>query len=90
MKNMLTTAFILLVASAGAQSGRTVNRKIYENYSFDFSAHTRPIAYTTVGNALELTNKVKLNPAVPDRGGAYKCDGTIDDKEFEIEFEFTV
>lgn len=27
---------------------------VYENYSFDFSAHERPIAYTNIGNTLEL------------------------------------
>lgn len=62
----------------------------YENYSFDFSAHTRPIAYTTFGNTLELVNKVKLNPAVADRAGAYKFDTKLADKDFEIDLEFTV
>jgi len=62
----------------------------YDNYSFDFSAHTRPIAYTTYGNALELVNKVKLNPAVADRAGAYKFDTKLADKDFEVDLEFTV
>jgi len=62
----------------------------FENYSFDFSAHTRPIAYTTYGNALELINKVKINPPVADRGGAYTFDGKIADKDFEVDVEFTI
>ena len=43
-----------------------------------------------MGNALELVNKVKVNPAVADRGGAYIFDSHIKDKEFEIEVEFTL
>ncbi len=66
------------------------DKEIYENYSFDFSAHTKPLAYTTIGNAVELVNKVKVNVDVADRGGAYMLDTTIDDKEFEIELEFKV
>ena len=62
----------------------------YVNYSFDFSAHTRPIAYVTYGNALELVNKVKVNPDVANRGGAYLFDSTISDKDFEIEVEFSI
>ena len=66
------------------------DKEVYEHYSFDFSAHERPIAYSTIGNALELVNKVKVNPAVADKGGAYLFDSTIRDKEFEIEVEFTI
>ena len=43
-----------------------------------------------MGNSLELVNKVKVNPAVPDRGGAYVFDSHIGDKEFEVEVEFTI
>jgi len=68
----------------------TSEKAIYENYSFDFSAHTKPLAYTTIGNALELVNKVKVNPDVANRGGAYLFDSKIQDKEFEIELEFTI
>lgn len=39
----------------------------------------RPIAYSTLGNAIELMNKVKVNPAVADKGGAYVFDGVIED-----------
>ncbi len=66
------------------------DKEIYENYSFDFSAHTKPLAYTTIGNAVELVNKVKVNVDVADRGGAYMLDTTIDDKEFEVELEFKI
>ena len=74
-----------LVSAQGSQP-----KVPYENYSFDFSAHTRPLAYTTFGNTLELYNKVKLNPGVSDRGGAYVLDQKIDDKDFEVDLEFTV
>ena len=43
-----------------------------------------------MGNALEHTNKVKVCPAVPDRGGAYSLDAEIKDKEFEVDLEFTI
>ena len=29
-------------------------KSVYENYSFDFSAHRRPIAYSSYGNTVEL------------------------------------
>ena len=88
-KTLLLSSALLLAQIAHAQS-RQVDRKVYENYSFDFSAHKRPIAYTTYGNALELNSKVKLNPAVADRYGAYVFDGKLKDDVFEIELEFTV
>jgi len=50
MKNLL--ALLVLGVST---------KQVYENYSFDYSAHKLPIAYTTYGNAVELNHKVKLN-----------------------------
>ena len=44
----------------------------------------------TLGNALEHNDKVKLNPAVRDRYGAYVFDSKITDENFEIELEFTI
>jgi len=35
-------------------------------------------------------NKVKVNPAVRGKGGAYVFDAHIKDKEFELELEFTI
>lgn len=96
LKSTLLAALcgVLLAPSGMAQNGEKKEeetvKEVYEYYSFDFSAHERPIAYSTLGNALELVNKVKVNPAVADRGGAYLFDGTISDKEFEIEVEFTI
>ena len=55
--------FILLVAGI-------LSKQVYENYSFDYSAHKLPLAYTTYGNAVELNHKVKLNSIVANRGGA--------------------
>ena len=89
MKTLLLTSALLFANVAQGQT-RQVDRKVYENYSFDFSAHKRPIAYTTYGNALELNSKVKLNPAVDNRYGAYVFDGKLKDEVFEIEMEFTV
>ena len=89
-------SFLLLsISSQVSGQPRTAEPEVpqkedYVNYSFDFSAHTRPIAYVTHGNALELNNKVKVNPAVANRGGAYVFDSTISDKDFEIEVEFTI
>ena len=46
--------------------------------------------YTTYGNAIELVSKVKLNPDVENRGGAYVFNEHIEDREFEIQVEFTM
>lgn len=88
---------VSLISLLGSASGQTrgsepevPQKEDYVNYSFDFSAHTRPIAYVTYGNALELVNKVKVNPDVANRGGAYVFDSTISDKDFEIEIEFSI
>lgn len=50
--------------------GTTIPKKVYENYSFDYSAHKLPLAYTTFGNAIELNHKVKLTSKIMNRGGA--------------------
>ena len=90
MKSLLGTSLCLLAPATMAQDDAAVVKEVYENYSFDFSAHERPIAYSTMGNALELNKKVKVNPAVADRAGAYVFDSHITEKEFEIEVEFTI
>ena len=59
----MKTIFIFLVVGI-------LSKQVYENYSFDFSAHKLPLAYTTYGNAVELNHKVKLNSNVTNRGGA--------------------
>ena len=48
----------------------TIAKEVYENYSFDYSAHKLPLAYTTFGNAIELNHKVKLTSKIMNRGGA--------------------
>ena len=60
----------------------TTEKVLYDNYSFDLSAHDRPMAYVALGNALEHNSRVKLNPAVEDRGGAYVFDSQLRDKNF--------
>lgn len=59
----MKTIFIFLVVGI-------LSKQVYENYSFDYSAHKLPLAYTTYGNAVELNHKVKLNSNVTNRGGA--------------------
>ena len=59
----MKTNFIFLVVGI-------LSKQVYENYSFDYSAHKLPLAYTTYGNAVELNHKVKLNSNVTNRGGA--------------------
>lgn len=73
--------FILTLATA---------KTVYENYSFDYSAHKMPLAYTTYGNAVELNHKVKLNSVVAGRGGAYVLDRAITLTDFEIMTEFQI
>ena len=59
----MKTIFIFLVVGI-------LSKQVYENYSFDYSAHKLPLAYTTYGTAVELNHKVKLNSNVTNRGGA--------------------
>lgn len=59
-------------------------RQLYENYSFDYSAHKTPIAYSSYGNAIELTRKVKLSSKVQHKGGAYVLNRPITFSEFEV------
>jgi hypothetical protein len=41
------------VASAAYRSKPPPPKKFYDNYSFDYSAHKLPIAYTAMGNTVE-------------------------------------
>ena len=61
-----------------------VAKNLYENYSFDYSAHKTPIAYSSYGNAIKLTRKVKLSSKVMHKGGAYVLNRPITFPEFEI------
>jgi len=63
---------------------------VYENYSFDFSAHRRPIAYASLGNTVELQSKLKLLPSVPNSGGAYVLNAEVESKSVEFDIEFTI
>jgi hypothetical protein len=79
--------------SSSIAQAKTLQKIPYDNYSFDYSAHEVPIAYTSVDNTVELHHKVKLNPIVPMRGGGYILDNPLERQifeEFEIEVEFTV
>lgn len=62
----------------------------YENYSFDYSAHRFPLAYTTYGNAVELNNYIKLNSRAANKGGAVVLDPMITVRKFEAQIEFTL
>ena len=94
IKSLLGMAMALTTMTAGApehhDTDLDLETAVYENYSFDFSAHERPIAYTNIGNTLELVQKVKVNPNVHDRGGAYLLDTTIEEAEFEVQVEYTI
>ena len=70
---------ILLLIFVGALS-----KQVYENYSFDYSAHKLPLAYTTFGNAVELNHKVKLTSKIMNRGGALVLQKPIAMQEFEV------
>ena len=67
-----------------------LGKGVYENYSFDFSGGKRPIAYSSIGNTVELQSKIKLNPAVANNGGAYILLKPIEVKEVEFDIEFTI
>jgi hypothetical protein len=49
-----------------------------------------PLFYSTYGNAVELTHKVKLNSEVSMKGGAYVLDAPITFPEIEIDIDFTI
>jgi hypothetical protein len=68
-------------------------KTVYPNFSFDYSSHDVPIAYTALDNAVELHSKVKLNTVVPMKGGGYLLDVPLDQtifEEFEMDIEFTI
>ena len=44
--------------------------QVLENYSFDFSSHKLPVAYSTYGAAVQIHHKYKLIPDVQSRYGA--------------------
>ena len=43
-----------------------------------------------MGNTVELQSKIKLNPSVPEAGGAYALMTKILQKEVEFDIEFTI
>ena len=87
MKIKSVSVCLLIIASV-AYSRLDVPYKVI---SFDYSAHELPLAYRTDGNAVELASKVKLNPPVPNRYGAYKLAYPLQNqKDFEVEIEFSI
>ena len=88
--NALFSLQILCIVCAQNSSSKNKEKLAYDNYSFDFSAKRRPIAYQQMGNAVELQSKIKLNPAVPSAGGAYALMTKIVQKEVEFDIEFTI
>jgi hypothetical protein len=93
------TLFALTFVSLSAITPRTYatpggfKKTLYPNYSFDYSAHEVPIAYTSIDNAVELHSKVKLNTLVPMKGGGYLLDVPLEQRifeEFEMDIEFTI
>ena len=89
---MMVTKYLLIVQAilVSIVCSEIDKRILYKNYSFYMKEYEHPIAYTTLGNTIELNTKVILNPAVADRGGAFALDPAIKDKNFEIELEYTV
>ena len=71
------TLFALLLASQSV-CAKGLQKYPYKNFNFDYSSHNIPIAYTSVDNTVELFSKVKLNPSVPQKGGAYILDSPLD------------
>ena len=81
---------ILYTVCAQQSQDKNKEKLAYDNYSFDFSAKKRPIAYQSMGNAVELQSKIKLNPKVAEAGGAYALMTKILQKEVEFDIEFTI
>ena len=63
---------------------------LYENYSFDYSTHRFPLAYETYGNAVELSQYIKLNSKAKDKGGAVVLSEPITFGKFETQIEFSL
>ena len=65
-------------------------RFVHDAYSFDYSAHQMPLMWSSYGNAVELSHKVKLNTEVALKGGAYVLDRPITFPEIEVDIEFSI
>lgn len=68
---------ILISIYAISRTALAQDKAVFENYSFDFSGHRRPIAYESLGNTVELQSKVKLLPLVENAGGAYVLNADV-------------
>jgi len=95
MNRLLFLALVSVTLSALTPrvAATSFKRYPYPNYSFDYSKHVVPIAYSSAENTVELFNKVKLNPRVPMKGGGYYLDVPLDQtvfEEFEVDIEFTI
>lgn len=89
----MKSLFLLASVLASQVASSSFKRFPYPNYSFDYDNHVVPIAYTSAENAVELFNKVKLNPRVLMKGGGYHLDVPLDQtvfEEFETNIEFTI
>ena len=87
MKLSVSVCLLLLIISVAVSKLEYP----YEIISFDYSAHKLPLSYRSYGNTVELANKVKLNPPVPNRGGAYRLAYPLQNqKDFEVEVEFSI
>jgi hypothetical protein len=84
MKKFLRGAILtLLLTSSKAfedNPGATTldTAQVLENYSFDFSAHKLPYAYSSYGAAVQLHHRFKLIPDIKSRFGAIVMDRVSD------------
>jgi hypothetical protein len=56
---------------ARGQPSAYLQRDVLEVYSFDYSAHTVPLAYQSHRQTVDLVHKTKLIPAVRSNYGAF-------------------
>jgi hypothetical protein len=61
---------LLLFSLVGSQPSHLLKRQELPVYSFDYSAHRSPLAYSTHQAAIELVHRTKLIPAVKANNGA--------------------
>jgi hypothetical protein len=74
---LLSLFLVKSIQAQNSDSGSPYKEETYENYSFSYLYKKVPIAYTSHGNAIELSNKVKLGNEISERGGAYTLDRAI-------------
>lgn len=69
--NVCLSLLLLLLSLAAGQPSKLLKRTPLDLFSFDYSAHTTPIAFSTHEATVELMHKTKLIPRVKEARGGF-------------------